>query len=347
MADLWWRQRWMKAIFGSDLKPLERLVAAVYADHARDRRQTFVTLDRLMTCSGLSRDAANRARDGLETKGWLVALERKARRPVDFLLVIPESAASTGDGLVTSTPDGPPDQIGSTPPDIGSPSPDIGSTRGVLHQSSYPSSHHSSSSPAQQVAASLLGIDEEDEVMDYLDDFLQAKNVGKAKAWLEATHAAGDLERIFYAYVKEQKTPSWGVESQPEDDGLMDNPDYIEGFGNERRVRVDDFHRRKIKALGFHRDEVDDFHREAIQNYPNGKALTIWREALINATRDVEENPRCRECGCRLDEGHHGTCSQRQPDLCDSCNAGTTKTYVMGLRPCDECGHQRRIDKAS
>lgn len=182
----------MKAVFSSNLKPLERLVAAVYADHARDRRQTFVTLDRLMTCSGLSRDAANRARDGLETKGWLVALERKPRKPVDFLLVIPEDSASTsggpvgtGDGLVTSTP-----------PDMTSTSPDIASTGDVLHQSSYQSSHHSSSSSARGIAAKLLGIEEEDETLDHLDDFLRAKNVGKAKPWLETTHANGDLRAV-------------------------------------------------------------------------------------------------------------------------------------------------------
>lgn len=340
MAELWWRQTWMKAVFSSNLKPLERLVAAVYADHARDRRQTFVTLDRLMTCSGLSRDAANRARDGLETKGWLVALERKPRKPVDFLLVIPEDSASTsggpvgtGDGLVTSTP-----------PDMTSTSPDIASTGDVLHQSSYQSSHHSSSSSARGIAAKLLGIEEEDETLDHLDDFLRAKNVGKAKPWLETTHANGDLERIFHAFVDEQKNPTWGTDA--EDERTMPNPNYIEGT-NEPRVDVERWHRARMDALGLQRDEVDAFHAQARRNYPNGKPLVLWREALINAQHDVKENPRCEECGSRLDHGHYQTCSQRRRDYCDNCNAEVPRTYVAGFRPCPECKHKRQILKES
>ena len=291
----------MKAVFSSDLKPLERLVAAVYADHARDRRQTFVTLDRLMTCSGLSRDAANRARDGLETKGWLVALERKPRKPVDFLLVIPEDVASTsggpvgtGGGLVTSTS-----------PDMTSTSPDMTSTGDVLHQSSYQSSHHSSSSPARKIAASLLGTEEEDEVMDYLDEFLQAKNVGKAKPWLEATHANGDLERIFYAYVKEQKSPSWGVESQPEDDGLMDNPGYVDGWGQPERVKIEDYYMGRILALGYDEEQARAYLAKAVEIYPTGTERKCWHEAYMTALNDT----RCDECGSNPGS-HSPICSQ-------------------------------------
>ncbi|CCH73473.1 hypothetical protein BN11_5040014 [Nostocoides australiense Ben110] len=62
MTDLWWRTTWMEAVWSSDLKPLPTLVAAVYADHARDGRTAWVTLDRLIERTRLSRDAAIRAR---------------------------------------------------------------------------------------------------------------------------------------------------------------------------------------------------------------------------------------------------------------------------------------------
>ena len=33
-SGLWWRNRWMEAVYSSSLKPLERFVATVFADHA-------------------------------------------------------------------------------------------------------------------------------------------------------------------------------------------------------------------------------------------------------------------------------------------------------------------------
>ena len=100
----WWRAKWMESVYSAEnLKPLEVLVAAVYADHARDKRTAWVTGERLQQRSKLSKDAAHRALKGLETKGYLVAIERKPRRPTTYALVIPEHPVGTGGVLAAGT----------------------------------------------------------------------------------------------------------------------------------------------------------------------------------------------------------------------------------------------------
>lgn len=187
-TGVWWRVTWMEAVWSSELKPLERLVAAVYADHAKERRVAWVTLDRLCGRTGLSRDAANRAVQGLEGGGWLMSGERKPRRPVTFWLVIPDGTRSTGDGPVASTPDGPRSDIGST-------SPDIGSTPDALHPSSYPSAYPSLS-PAQQLVGHLLGINQEDERLTSVDKMLADNGAQKPAAWIRRCHENGDLATL-------------------------------------------------------------------------------------------------------------------------------------------------------
>lgn len=210
-SGLWWRNRWMEAVYSSSLKPLERFVATVFADHAGPRRVTFVTLSRLMQRTGLSRDAANRALRGLEDAGWLIAQSRKPRKPVDFALVIPEGAGpsgvptSTGDGPVASTPPVPVEpQLVRETDSAGTPR-EPTSTGDVLHQSSIPGQHPSSSSPAHKHLAGLLGWAEDDERLDLLDDFLKTNNVKSARGWLNRCHENGDLERNYLAFVEEQQ----------------------------------------------------------------------------------------------------------------------------------------------
>lgn len=116
----WPRVAWLDAVFDSGLKPLSRLVAAVYADTARDRDSAWLTLNLLTERTGLSRDAANRARQDLVAGGWLVQIsEPNRRQAATFRLVIPP-ASSTGDGPPSGTRDGP---LSSPPPDTSSPSP--------------------------------------------------------------------------------------------------------------------------------------------------------------------------------------------------------------------------------
>lgn len=330
MAEgLWWRHEWIKAIYASDLKPLERLVACVYAEWARDKRQTFVTLDKLTAMSGLSRDAANRARDGLEKKGWLVALDRKPRKPVDFLLVIPEHATSTPDGPA-STPGGP---VTSTPPDMTSTPPDTASTGDVLHQSSYQTSHQSLS-PEQALVRDLLDLDDGDERLMKISSILKDNNVRNAKVWLRRCHENGDLLDLLQSST-ESKSNGWGTE--PDDDKFMDNPHYVEAHGNAQRVRVEDFYRHKIGDLGFLHFEIEDMLKETQRNTSATTAKEVWEDVLQRAHRDVEDHPRCDECSVRIDEGHGQRCSQRKRHYCESCGAEVHMSHFSGLFPCPKC----------
>jgi hypothetical protein len=77
----WPRDRYIRKVWESDdLPPLARLVALAYADHARDQPTAWVTFERLRDCTGLSRDAANRALRKLVETGWLTVHEAGTRR---------------------------------------------------------------------------------------------------------------------------------------------------------------------------------------------------------------------------------------------------------------------------
>lgn len=148
-SGLWWRSKWMESIYtADDLKPLEVLVATVYADHAHDKRVAWVTGGRLIQRTKLSRDAMNRALKGLESKGYLVAIERRHRRPTVYGLVIPEHRLSTGDGHNVSTPDGHNDCVEYASRTQLVRETDTTSTGDVLHPSTYPSSPSHALAPA-------------------------------------------------------------------------------------------------------------------------------------------------------------------------------------------------------
>lgn len=205
MAELWWRVKWLEAVWSSgDLKPLERLVAAVYADHAHDKRMTWVTLPRLCERTGMSRDAANRALRGLRSAGWLVTIQKaRQHRATVYALVIPEESSSTGGVPLSSTGGVPLSNSSSTPPDPSSTRDDTSSTPRVPNPSSYPSSQSQSSSGPRSFLASACGWQEEDERLDLLDNYLRDNNVKRALPWLKTCHEQGDLGRTFREYVRD------------------------------------------------------------------------------------------------------------------------------------------------
>lgn len=339
MAELWWRHRWMEAVYGSELKPLEVFVASIYADHAHDKRTSWVTLARLMERTHLSRDAANRALRGLRDKGWLqVVQEAKQHRATVYGLVIPDSS-STGGVPLSSTPDVPLTDSSSTPHDTSSTGDDTSSTPRVPNQVLINDSSISLS-PEQVFVKDLLGLDERDEMLKKIPTILQDHNVRAPKPWLRTCHQNGELLDLLQQEVSTSTT--WGIDA--EDERTMPNPNYIEGT-NEPRVDIERWHRARMDALGLQRDEVDAFHAQARRNYPNGKPLVLWREALMNAQHDVKENPRCEECGSRLDHGHYRTCSQAERHHCESCNATVGAGYLAGVVACPECKHKHQILK--
>lgn len=124
----WPREDWVDAVWASEtLKPLQRLVAFSYARHAGDRTISWVSESQLQTDTGLSRDAARRARDGLVEAGWLV-LESKARQQyaARYRLVIVErerqtTSSRTPQTTSSRTSDSP--DVRETTPDVREPYP--------------------------------------------------------------------------------------------------------------------------------------------------------------------------------------------------------------------------------
>jgi hypothetical protein len=100
MADKkgWFRDKYADAVWETEaLRPNEKLVALVYADHAGDKEKpdndiAWVTWPRLSQWTGIrSKDGINRALRGLEAAGWLVEIEkRRQHRSARYRLVIPE-----------------------------------------------------------------------------------------------------------------------------------------------------------------------------------------------------------------------------------------------------------------
>lgn len=75
VATKWHRDLWADAVWSSDLRPNERLVALCYADHAGPKETAWVTTRRLQARTGLSNSAVKRARQTLIARGWLDELE--------------------------------------------------------------------------------------------------------------------------------------------------------------------------------------------------------------------------------------------------------------------------------
>lgn len=109
-SERWPRDDFARSVWDSDqLKPLERLVALCFADHAREHDWAFVTYPRLMACTGLSRDSAVRAVKGLRDKGWLEVKEAsRQQRATRYWLRCPaqpsaSQTAAQAQGSVSQT----------------------------------------------------------------------------------------------------------------------------------------------------------------------------------------------------------------------------------------------------
>lgn len=156
----WPRDTYVAAVWESQtLKPLERLVALAYADHARDGETAWVTYPRLMERTGLSRDALARALNGLREQGWLEVQEAaRQQRATRYWLRIPEGdepSASRTAGypqesvsrtaeVPSGLADGPLSGSSSPSPGASSPSPVTSSPPDGPDYSSHHSSHQTS-----------------------------------------------------------------------------------------------------------------------------------------------------------------------------------------------------------
>ncbi len=97
------RNQWVDAVWASDLKPLERLVALAYAKHAsKGIDDVWVSYARLRSHTGLSRDAIARAIKGLCDRGWMTqTAPGRQHYSAHFRLIF----SGTADGLLESPRD--------------------------------------------------------------------------------------------------------------------------------------------------------------------------------------------------------------------------------------------------
>lgn len=211
----WWRHTWLEAVYASDLKPMPRFIAMIYAEHARDQRIAWASLDTLVTKTGLGRTQAKKWRGDLINGGWLVEIQKATHhRATHYVLSIPEDARGSG-GRPSDTETGGREAdplMGARGSDFevrGSDSASQGVGEPTPINPLDKSIHQSSSSPARTHLASLLGWGEEDERLDLTNDFLQANNVKAAKPWLNRCHENGDLERLYLAFIDEQTSDPW------------------------------------------------------------------------------------------------------------------------------------------
>lgn len=114
MSAPWPREAWLHRMFDSDLKPLAKLVATVYARYAGRGDVAWVEGPTLRKQTSLSRDATNRALRALEAAGWLEVVEpARQHRATRYRLSVPPG--------VTLDESSVPSGVLLTPPSVPSP----------------------------------------------------------------------------------------------------------------------------------------------------------------------------------------------------------------------------------
>ena len=116
----WPREAWAEAIWSSSLQPCEKFVALCYADHARGKRQAWVSYRRLTERTGYSRAWCAEAVRVLRETGWLRVVDkgRQHRSTVYELVTPPASSPDSGPlaAVQTSSIWPPSSPVGWTPP---------------------------------------------------------------------------------------------------------------------------------------------------------------------------------------------------------------------------------------
>ncbi|WP_395691513.1 helix-turn-helix domain-containing protein [Nocardioides sp.] len=217
----WPRDGFRSAVWESELRPLERLIALAYAEHAADRDYAWVTYPRLQDCTGLSRDAIARAIDGLRSAGWLELKEatRQQRSP-RYWLRIPtaqQSVSRTAESVlppgrqgagyphpsVSQTAEalsplsaGLQGEVSSPSPDTSPLPPDTSSPRGRADQSSHPSTD-------QSTRASVLPADQQRAVFELAARGIDESAAAQCVAVVAATKHPDDLSRYVSRFTVE------------------------------------------------------------------------------------------------------------------------------------------------
>lgn len=132
----WPRDLYAEAVWCSAaLKPVQKLVALAYADHARDGDTAWLSYERLAERTGLARSTAAAALRQLVDAGWLVCVERgRQHRASRYRLELPQQSESrTPEQSDSRTPD----SASSPAPDTSSPAADTSSPAAGPDLSTY------------------------------------------------------------------------------------------------------------------------------------------------------------------------------------------------------------------
>ena len=89
------RDRWVEAVWRSGLPAADKLVALAYADHARDGLgSVWVTVERLVERTSLSRSGVMKCLNRLRAAGWMAVAEpSRQHRSTRYRLLVPDGAA--------------------------------------------------------------------------------------------------------------------------------------------------------------------------------------------------------------------------------------------------------------
>ena len=253
-SSVWWRTRWMEAIYDSGLTPTQRFVASVYADFAGIGRTSWASISTVMHRTGYGNKAVVNGRKALIDAGWLVPISKPTRhKAATYALVIPGSV-DVSEGHPSADLDvseGHTRYVLATQVDVSE-----GHTTNpleILHQSSL------SLTANQRALQKALGCDERDERLMIADSLFEAHNVRSASAWLRAAKENGDLDELISqqqqdAIESTQIDKDWSRRWKPPTDwdaerekAAATNPNYPEGWGPPERSSQADS-RQKWKA---------------------------------------------------------------------------------------------------
>jgi hypothetical protein len=99
----WPRTAWTEAIWASTLQPSEKLTALAFADHARNKRQAWVSYQRLMERTGYSRDTCARSLRTLRECGWLTVVSQGRQHHATVYELTKPAASSPTIGLLDAS----------------------------------------------------------------------------------------------------------------------------------------------------------------------------------------------------------------------------------------------------
>lgn len=286
MAEQWFRHKWLEAIYASDLDPTSRHVAEIFAGKARQDSIAWEPLSNLVRKTGRTKTTCSKARQNLIDYGWLTETKAATHKAAaHFVLVIP-----TAEGSSHWTPQ---DEEGVQPLDprglaTGPQGSSEETPRGLVTRPSQsfvnPDQSILSLTPEQVLVKDLLGLDDGDERLMKVPQLLEAKKPDSPKPWLRGCHKSGDLLDLLDTTTSPSSS-RWG---QASDDGLMDNPNYVEGFGNNSRIAPEDHYRPKMQsALGATDDEIRHAVHKSTEAHPGASQQRIWQDAYMTLEHDL------------------------------------------------------------